>query len=334
MVSIIIPTLNIGAYIGDMLGDLLAQDYKDIEILCIDGGSTDETAEVISEAAERDERVRYFDYEEPGVSAARNFGLSKAEGRYVVFADGDDRVEPGYIRTLLKQIVYDRNHFRTVKGFPRMRCQLGITGYTMFDGEEELTHTPESGVRVMSREDMLCRIFYMSNYQGYLWNKIFRRDIIEKYNIRFAKDCYYHEDQLFLAEYLTHIDAVRMTAERPYHYRLREDSAMGVLRSDDVLTPAQIRRRMTGAVALDRLRKLLKDYPDAKWLCEQNLVFASLNIFEDMTTSGCKDREFANTSFRKIAVKCRFIQYEPEDRFEARLLKGLYKFGITGRCRL
>ena len=333
-VSIIIPTMNIASYIGDMLSDLLAQSVSDIEIICVDGESTDGTADIISDFTSRDERVRFFTYAKPGVSAARNYGLKKALGRYVIFADGDDRVDKDYVRLLLTQIAQPSTGYLTVKGFPRINAQLGVCGYSAFDEEGELFDTPESGIRVLSKEDMLCRIFYLSNYQGYLWNKIFRRDIIEKCHIRFMESAFYHEDQLFLGEYLRHIDAVRMTSERPYHYRMRDDSAMGVLRSDKVLSLQTIRRRMTGVAALSKLYSHLKAYPDARWLCGQNLVFASLNIFDDMKRSGCDDRDFATAPFRRIAIRCRFIEYEPSDRYEARLLKGLYQYGITGRIHL
>ncbi len=333
-VSIIIPTMNIAAYIGDMLSDLQQQSISDIEIICVDGGSGDGTAGIISDHMAGDERVRLYTYKKPGVSAARNFGLTKAKGRYVIFADGDDRVDRDYVKLLLTQIVQPSGRYLTVKGFPRMSAQLGVCGYSAFDEEGELYDTPESGIRVLGKEDMLCRIFYLSNYQGYLWNKIFRRDIIESCHIRFMESAFYHEDQLFLGEYLRHIDAVRMTSERPYHYRLRDDSAMGVLRSDEVLPVATIRRRMTGAAALSKLYSHLKAYPDARWLCGQNLVFASLNIFDDMKRSGCNDRDFAASPFRRTAIRCRFIEYEPSDRYEARLLKGLYKYGITGRIHV
>lgn len=88
--SIIIPIYNKAEYILDCLNSIVAQSLKDIEIICIDDGSTDGSAEIISEFAEKDERIRLIKQNNRGAGAARNAGIKSAKGEYIAFLDADD----------------------------------------------------------------------------------------------------------------------------------------------------------------------------------------------------------------------------------------------------
>ena len=90
LVSIIIPVYNLENYIENCLKSIVAQTYKNLEIICIDDGSTDKSAEIIKSFAASDSRVKYFYHDNAGVSVARNHGLEIASGDYIMFVDGDD----------------------------------------------------------------------------------------------------------------------------------------------------------------------------------------------------------------------------------------------------
>ncbi|HAS37211.1 MAG TPA: glycosyltransferase family 2 protein, partial [Ruminococcaceae bacterium] len=92
LVSIIIPVYNLEKYIKHCLESVVNQTYKELEIICIDDGSTDGSAEIIKSMAENDPRIKYIYQENAGVSAARNKGLDTATGEYVMFVDGDDYI--------------------------------------------------------------------------------------------------------------------------------------------------------------------------------------------------------------------------------------------------
>ncbi len=92
LVSIIVPVYNLEDYVENCLNSLLNQTYKNIEILCIDDGSSDKSSDKIKSLAEKDNRVVYFFKENGGESSARNFGLEKANGKYIMFVDGDDYI--------------------------------------------------------------------------------------------------------------------------------------------------------------------------------------------------------------------------------------------------
>ena len=105
LISIIVPVYNLEDYIENCINSLTNQTYKNLEIICVDDGSTDGSASVINGLAERDSRIKYFYQENAGVSSARNKGLESAEGDYLMFIDGDDYVHYQAVEILVKCIV-------------------------------------------------------------------------------------------------------------------------------------------------------------------------------------------------------------------------------------
>lgn len=90
-VSIIVPCYNVAAYLDQCMESLTGQSMEDIEIICVNDGSSDRTAEILREWRNRDRRVRIIDQKNSGVSAARNSGMEAAAGTYIGFVDPDDR---------------------------------------------------------------------------------------------------------------------------------------------------------------------------------------------------------------------------------------------------
>lgn len=103
-VSIIIPVYNLEKYIVNCLESIVAQTYKNLEILCIDDGSTDKSAEIIKRFAASDSRVKYFYHDNAGVSVARNHGLEIASGDYIMFVDGDDYLHYQAVELFVREI--------------------------------------------------------------------------------------------------------------------------------------------------------------------------------------------------------------------------------------
>lgn len=93
-ISIIVPVYNIEQYIKKCIDSITSQTYTNLEILCVDDGSSDGSADIIKSIAQSDNRIHYFYQENAGVSAARNYALNKATGDYIIFVDGDDYLHP------------------------------------------------------------------------------------------------------------------------------------------------------------------------------------------------------------------------------------------------
>ena len=102
MISVIIPIYNTGKLLNRMLQSIQKQSYKDLEIILINDGSTDESEQECKKAEINDERIRYFYQENAGVSSARNYGMKLAQGEYIAFLDSDD-----YVETTMYQEMYE-----------------------------------------------------------------------------------------------------------------------------------------------------------------------------------------------------------------------------------
>lgn len=101
LISVIVPVYNVRPWLNDCLVSILAQTYERIEVIVVDDGSNDGSAQVYSALARRDGRIRVFRKENGGLSSARNFGVRKARGEWIAFVDSDDVVDPEYLRAML-----------------------------------------------------------------------------------------------------------------------------------------------------------------------------------------------------------------------------------------
>ena len=104
MISIIVPVYNVESYIAKCIDSILLQTYKDIEVVLIDDGSTDNSGAICDRYALSDNRVRVFHSENNGLSAARNLGISESKGDYIGFVDSDDWIEPNMYELMLNKI--------------------------------------------------------------------------------------------------------------------------------------------------------------------------------------------------------------------------------------
>lgn len=105
LVSVIIPAYNIEDYIGRCLDSIISQTYKNLEIIVVDDGSRDRTGEILDDYVKKDPRMKVVHKKNGGVSSARNTGIDIAEGDYIGFVDGDDRIDPKLFETLVKLLM-------------------------------------------------------------------------------------------------------------------------------------------------------------------------------------------------------------------------------------
>ena len=108
LISVIIPVYNVEKYLHRCLDSVIAQTYQNIEIICVDDGSIDESGRICNQYAVRDARIKVIHQENQGLSAARNRGLDAAEGEYIAFVDSDDYIlEDMYKKMLDKLLNYN-----------------------------------------------------------------------------------------------------------------------------------------------------------------------------------------------------------------------------------
>lgn len=216
MISIIVPVFNVEEFLPICLKSISLQTYKDFEVIVVNDGSTDRSGSICDDYAKKDNRFKIFHKQNGGVSSARNYALDKIQGEWVYFCDADDILYCNVLETLIKN--FDENVDSTMSGYIRMNNHGNIlVENTIY---EEIN---------MSVEETL-HDFYKPKYNmynGYIWNRLFRRSIIEKYHIRFREDIYIKEDGLFLIQYLCKCNNGTYYNTRPiYKYREHGSSAM------------------------------------------------------------------------------------------------------------
>ncbi|MBD5251057.1 MAG: glycosyltransferase [Barnesiella sp.] len=259
MVSVIMPVYNAQAYIADSIESVLSQSNQDFELLLINDGSTDVTGAICDEYSVKDSRVKVIHKENGGVSSARNVGIDLSRGKWVYFSDADDMLLPDCLDTLL--------NFSNKEEV----CMV-MAGYEV-DNDGEISSTKPHDDSCITAQEGLMKLMVGANgqYQGYLWNKIFRRNIIEKKELRFDEDIYYNEDRLFAFRYLCGTEGViNITSKPVYRYFVRQNGAMSSIDGP------KYRRFMTDLTAFGRIAVLAESTGDKKLIDKVNLsLFAS-----------------------------------------------------------
>lgn len=214
LISIIVPIYNAEAFLERCLSSIQQQHFGDFEVLMIDDGSTDRSGAIAGEFAAQDSRFHLISQENLGVSAARNAGLERAQGVWLLFVDSDDEVLPDYAASLLEAAGESR---------------LVVCDYLQKDWEtgEEMAHfTVPAGA--YSKKAYILRMARCpgAHYVGVLWNKLYARRLVEERQLRFVTDLSLGEDFLFNMDYLSAVDEVCCLEGQPYVYCWKQPSSL------------------------------------------------------------------------------------------------------------
>ena len=215
LVSIIIPTYNVEDYVFRGIESCINQTYKNIEVIVVDDGSTDNTRNIIQKYAKKDNRIKYFFKENNGVSSARNMGLDIANGDYFIFLDSDDWLELDAVEYLVSKNKEYRDYFIT-GNFK--------SGY-LKNNKIEMEKNTDETLEIISSKKM-CLTFISPKYRiRSSCYKLFSKEIINKNKVRFREDIYHGEDGLFVFEYLLHTEKVLYSTKSLWNVLERPNSA-------------------------------------------------------------------------------------------------------------
>lgn len=226
-VSVIVPVHNSEKYLEECLDSILAQTERDIEVICVDDGSTDSSPEILAGYAERDNRLRIIAQECRGAGAARNRGLAEASGTYLSFLDSDDFFEPEMLETaadkleatgadvvVFETLIYDETRKAN-------RLATWNLRWASIPSEEPFTW-----------REMQGNVFLA--FANCAWNKLFRREFVERNGLRFqeisrANDLFFSCSSIALA---TGICALRKPL---VHYRTATGTSLQATKDRDPL---------------------------------------------------------------------------------------------------
>ena len=210
----IIPVYNVEKYLHRCLDSVIAQTYQNLEIICVDDGSIDESGRICDQYAVRDARIKVIHQENQGLSAARNRGLDVAEGEYIAFVDSDDYILEGMYKKMLDKLL-DYSVDLCV-------CQWQ---YEFSDGRQ-VVKKQNIDPAIYGRKASLefARFLYMGNYESGVvvaaWNKLYRRALFD--TIRFEGRI--HEDEAFCGRIMAKNISVYVMEEQFYVYAQNGDS--------------------------------------------------------------------------------------------------------------
>lgn len=234
-ISIIIPVYNTELFLNKCIDSVLNQTYKNIEIICINDGSTDKSLEILENY--KDERIRIISIENHGVSYARNLALDTITGDYVAFVDSDDYVEEDFCKNLLDTLTKNNADLSYCGHATRTR-----------EGEKLRQWTPSLLTSNTPVDDRLNITKFLV-----VTKKLFKKSIIDKFHIRFNIELHYAEDSLFLVQYLTHCKSVNGISKVLYNDIVNSKS---LCRNPKY----KLRRRMELSKSFKIINDIIKDY--------------------------------------------------------------------------
>ena len=225
LVSIVMPVYNAEEYLEESLRSVMEQSYKNLEIICVDDGSTDGSAAIIKRLSEEDARIRMLSQDNSGAGAARNAGLDKALGVYVFFFDADDLLRRNAIRTLVKTA---EKHITDIVLF----------GYYKFAGKKKIRtdfsaktlNVPVN--KVISPRDISGCLFQADH--GMPWNKFYNTEFIRKTGVRF-QDLKNTNDEFFSRITTTEAERILFLNKVLIRYRVGNKNSLRGNAGDSVL---------------------------------------------------------------------------------------------------
>ncbi len=213
LISIIVPVYKVEEYLPRCVESLLAQTYRNLDIILVDDGSPDRCPALCDSYAAKDARVRVLHTGNRGLSAARNAGLAVTRGDYVFFVDSDDWVAPDAVERMYAQIAREGADV----------CVCGIRDvYSLAEATPDGVDT----CLFYGREEFMERILTDSNCYGYACNKLIRMSVLGE--LRFDENLFSCEDMVFCVELATACTKVVQLQAQLYYYFQRPSSMTGV----------------------------------------------------------------------------------------------------------
>lgn len=211
ILSIIIPVFNAEDRIEQCIKSVLNQSFKNLEILAINDGSTDNSLNILLDIQKDDSRLQVFNFENGGAALARQRGLEKAIGKYIGFVDSDDWIEPSMYATMIATIEVDKTDL--------------VVCNSIKETENEIKNSLSITNSSINSKELLSR-FIRFEYDYSVWNKLYKRETILDEHIGFLKELRLGQDLLFNLFIFSSIKCISIIPDSFYHYVSREGSLM------------------------------------------------------------------------------------------------------------
>ncbi|WP_434399818.1 glycosyltransferase [Planococcus sp. 11815] len=209
-ISVIIPVFNSELFLERCLLSIIQQSYSNLQIIIVNDGSVDSSLKICEEFRDIDNRIQVINIENSGVSAARNIGLSVAEGNYIGFVDSDDWIEKDYYMELVKAI-------------EKYQATIAVCGYVSEENENVQKSTNRDNIKIFDNNEAIEELFKGEIYMGHLCNKLYRSEVFKSDFLNENINMY--EDLLFNTIAMVKSSKVVFIPTFGYHYIRHSNSS-------------------------------------------------------------------------------------------------------------
>lgn len=206
-ISVIVPVYNVERFLEQCLESIVNQTFNDIEIICINDGSTDNSLSILEKYQKKDKRIRIISQYNKGLSEARNIGIKNAKGKYISFIDSDDFIDLEMFDILFKKSESTQSDI-TICNFKLFFEDTKTYGY--YRDEIFYYHLKSKIFNLRSQPQIINCIA--------AWDRLIRKDFLDKYNIKFISGMIY-EDVTFHIECMIHASKIALIPDHLYFYR-------------------------------------------------------------------------------------------------------------------
>lgn len=287
LISVIVPVYNVEGYLDACVTSITSQSYPNLEIILIDDGSTDHSGDMCDSLALRDSRIRVLHKPNGGLSDARNHGIDRAQGSFIVFVDSDDTITPNAISTLYSLATEHNADIAMATFNNHCACRGRIISLSGLEAAK--------------------RMLYQTDMDSSACNKLYRINLFSRH--RFTKGIYY-EDMDLVINLLPEIKKVVWTDRSLYNYAMRQASITGKfsLKRLDVLDVTD--RIIANAAA---------HYPDLLPAARDRSLSASFNMFVLLCRNGYANSPHALRCWRNIKALRLSSLFNPHVRLKNKL---------------
>ncbi|MDF2557764.1 MAG: glycosyltransferase [Bacillales bacterium] len=320
LISVIVPVYKAEKYLEKCIKSILNQTYRHFELILVEDGSPDQCAEICDLFAMKDSRIRVIHQENAGVSKSRNVGIDVAKGKYITFVDSDDYIEQTFLE-------------KAILAIESAEADLYIGGIKMetFSGDLLIKEETLQGKKKSYTSKILLEkrdIDYPMILICGPCCKLYKRDILDKNQIRFEPDLSLGEDTYFNMEYLIHCEEVIFSDENFYHYqRINSDSLYTKYRADYF----EVHVKVFGKVlnTYEQLNCSKESIIQFKQLFGELLISSITNDFEQgaKISATCKLKTIKKVS--NNAVVKEYLRYNSGKSISQILLFNLIKIGAV-----
>lgn len=293
--SIIVPVYNLEKYISRTLDSLLNIKCSfDYEIIVINDGSTDRSEEIITKYRDNNKYIKLFTIANGGVSNARNFGLSRAKGKYITFVDGDDTVEADFYEVAINEL--EQNGYDFVQG-----------NFRVIDGEKiSCAQRAYSDIELDSVEDMLDKFFHPSQkiIHNVVWGKVFRGDLLV--NKTFDLNLKVSEDRKFIFDVIMSAKKVKLLSMFAINYFLRSSSAIHNFDTDKINNQLQVVEYCRDQITSKKILGYL-DWHELDIL---------INLYNELVIGGCSAKAVRN---RILNIESNYMKHLLDKKMKIKL---------------